>query len=116
MTETDFGFLSKLAAQKGFLITSTSDGKLAFLRAELTSKPVFRFVEGDTAIENISTTYDGQMRYSSFQAITQSAGAYGATAKIDDPSIPIYRPMIFAADDLEAGNLDIAVKWKRSKS
>lgn len=116
MTDTDFGFLAKLAAQKGFLITSTTDGKLAFLRAELSSKPVFSFVEGETAIEHISSTYDGQVRFSTFQAITQSPGAYGATSKVDDESIPVYRPFVFSADDVESGGLETACKWKKSKS
>ncbi len=116
ITDTDFAFLSGLAAQKGFMITSSDTGQMAFVRAALTGKPVARFIEGETAIEHISASYDGQLRFSSFQAVTESAGTPGPSAILEDKSIPIYRPQVFSADDLEAGNLDTALKWRRSKS
>lgn len=116
ITDTDFAFLSGLAAQKGFMITSSDTGQMAFVRAALTGKPVARFIEGETAIEHISASYDGQLRFSSFQAVTESAGTAGPTAILNDESIPIYRPFVFTADDLESGNIDTALAWRRSKS
>lgn len=116
ITDTDFNFLHGLAQQKGFMITSSTDGQMAFIRANIDGKPVFRFVEGDSAILNISFVGDGQKRFSSFQAITESAGTPGPTSMLPDSSIPVYRPFVFSADDSETGNLETAIKWKRAKS
>ena len=116
LTDTDFSFLSGLARQKGFMITSSDTGQMAFIRANITGKPVTRFVEGETAIENIAATYSGTARFSSFQAVTESAGTPGPSSILSDDSIPVYRPFVFSADDLEAGNLETALKWRRSKS
>lgn len=116
VTDTDFSFLSGLAAQKGFMITSSDDGRMAFIRAEIEGKPVFRFVEGETAIEHISVSSDGTKRHSSYMAVTESAGVAGTSKSLTDKSIPTYRPFVFSADDLEAGNLTTALQWRRSKA
>lgn len=116
ITDTDFDFLSGLAAQKGFMITSSDTGQMAFIRAAVNGKPVFRFIEGETAIEHMSASYDGQAVHSSLTAVTESAGEPGPSSSIDNPLVPVYRPLVFSADDLEAGNLDTALKWRRSKS
>ncbi len=116
ITDTDFAFLSGLAAQKGFMITSSDTGQMAFVRANINGKPVARFVEGETSIEHIVATYDGTKRHSSFEAVTESAGTPGPSSILKDPSVPIYRPFVFSADDLEAGNLNTALQWRRSKS
>ena len=116
ITDTDFDFLSGLAAQKGFMITSSDTGQMAFIRAAINGKPVFRFIEGDTAIEHMSASYDNTKRFSTYQAVTESAGSSGPTSSLNDESIPIYRPFVFAADDLEAGNLETSLQWRRSKS
>lgn len=116
ITDTDFDFLSGLAVQKGFMITSSDDGQMAFIRANTTGLPVFRFIEGTTAMEHVSATYDGQKRHSEYMALTDSAGVSAPSSVLRDSSIPIYRPFAFTADDLEAGNLDTALQWKKSKS
>lgn len=116
ITDTDFSFLSGIAAQKGFMITSSDSGQMAFIRANIDGKPIARFIEGETAMENISAIYDGTKRHSSYQAVTESPGTAGPSSVLNDESIPIYRPFVFSADDLEAGNLDIALAWRRSKS
>ncbi len=116
VTDTDFGFLSGLASQKGFMITSSDDGNLAFIRAAVEGKPVFRFIEGVTPIEHISVSSDGTKRFSSMQAVTESAGKSGVNSTLTDNTIPVYRPLVFSADDLEGGNLETSLKWRKSKA
>lgn len=116
VTDTDFDFLSGLAIQKGFMITSSDTGQMAFIRANTKGLPVFRFIEGVTAMEHVSATYDGQKRHSEYMAITDSAGGSAPSAMLRDASIPIYRPFAFNADDLEKGNLETALQWRKSKS
>jgi len=116
ITDTDFDFLSGLAAQKGFMITSSDDGRFAFIRAETQGLPVFKFIEGETAIEHISVVSDGTKRFSSMQAVTETSGTAGTSSTLSDKNIPVYRPYVFSADDLEAGNLGTALQWRRSKA
>ena len=116
MTDTDFDFLNGLASQKGFMITSSDDGRFAFIRAAVNGLPVFRFIEGETAIQHISVSSDGSKRYSSMQAVSETAGGSGISDTLSDPTIPVYRPYVFSADDLEAGNLETALQWRRSKA
>lgn len=116
ITDTDFSFLSGLAVQKGFMITSSDDGRFAFIRAETQGLPVFRFIEGETAIEHISVVSDGTKRFSSMQAVTETSGTAGTSRTLADNNIPVYRPFVFSADDLESGNLETALQWRRSKA
>lgn len=116
ITSTDFDFLSGLAAQKGFMITSSDTGQMAFIRAAINGKPVFRFIEGESPLENISASFDGSSVFSTLTAVTESAGTPGPSSSLDNPLVPIYRPLVFSADDLESGNLDSALKWRRSKA
>lgn len=114
--DTDFKFLAGLAAQKGFMITSSDTGQLAFIRADVNGRAVTRFIEGETGIEYIVGTYDGTKRHSTYNAVTESAGVPGPSSSIDDDSIDIYRPFVFAANDLDAGNIETAIQWRRAKS
>lgn len=116
MTDTDFSFLSGLAAQKGFMITSSDTGGMSFIRAAINGLHVFRFIEGDSAIESLSTSYDGTGVFSALTAVTESAGTPGPSSSLDNPLVPIYRPLVFSADDLESGNLSSALQWRRSKA
>lgn len=111
-----FEFLAGLAKQKGFVITSTIDGKLSFTRAALNSAPVAALIEGQFPVIDVNASYDGTKRYSQIIAISQSAGQQGNRAEVEDKSIPAYRPIIFTADETEAGNIQDAAKWQRSRA
>lgn len=116
ITETDFSFLTRIAQQKGFMITSSDDGGIAFLRANIGTRPVARLIEGESPLENITAVYDGTKRFSSFTAVSESPGVSGNVYTLDDESVSIYRPFVYSADELEAGNLEGSVRWRRSKS
>jgi len=109
-------FFQLIANQKGFMITSSDDGRFAFIRAAVNGLPVFRFIEGETAIEHMSVSSDGTKRFSSMQAVTETSGGSGVSSTLSDDTIPTYRPLVFSADDLEAGNLETALKWRKSKA
>lgn len=113
--ETVFDFLSKLAQQKGFVITSTLDSKMSFVRADILSEPVANLVSGKQPLLNVSASYDSTKRFSHYTAYSQSSSRAGNKAQIVDESIIKYRPMTFIADSTEAGNILDAVKWKRSR-
>jgi len=115
ITDNVFSFLSKLAVQKGFMITSSRNGKMSFVRAAIDSDLVASFYQGEQPIINIDASYDSTQRFSSIIAVSQSSGKTNNKSEVLDTSISNYRPLIFTADETEAGNITNAAKWKRSR-
>ena len=115
--ETIFNFLSNLAKQKGLLITSgDKSNKIIFTRADLTTKPIASFKQGEFPLIGINASYDGEQRFSNYIAISQSAGKPNNRTELQDKSIKLYRPIVFAANETESGNIKDAASWKISKS
>lgn len=116
VTETDFAFLSRLAAQKGFLVTSARDGNLMFTRAAVDARPVATLRAGQFPFEGGSVVYDGSKRFSTWFGYAEVADQQPATAYLRDSSIPARRPFAFTADESEADNIEAAVRWRMAKS
>lgn len=115
-TETDFDFLSRLAAQKGFLMTSAKDGNLLFIRPAVDSKPVASLRAGEPPVQECAAVYDGSKRFSTWYGYAESVGIAPVTSLQTDPSVPVYRPYVFAANETEADSIDEAVRWRMAKS
>ena len=117
VTDEVFSFLAKLAKQKGFVITSTIDGKMAFVRANTKGKPVAALKAGQQPLVSVSPpSFDATVRHSHFIAVSQSAGTPGNRAEVKDDGVKLYRPHVFTADATEAGNITDAATWKRNRS
>lgn len=116
--EKVFDFLAKLAKAKGFILNSTKTGNLKLDRANIDGEPILNLIQGDQKIiGNPSTGFDGAMRFSTFQAISQTKGnASNNSGEIRDDSITAYRPNIFSADNNESGEIEDAAKWERARS
>lgn len=127
-----FGFLAKLAAQRGILVSSTPQGDMLFLRAAVDSKPVGVLQEGEPFAVGWKASYDGRLRYNQYRCITKGAKAgaslnwrdpnYGKTGSVgpsvvieSDDSVPRSRWMTFHADDTTPGNIKTAAKWRKNK-
>jgi prophage tail gpP-like protein len=113
---TVFQFLSNLARQKGFVITSSLDGRMSFIRANVKAAPVVSLEAGKYPLLSASGGYDGTARFSHYVSIGQTAGSPGNRAEIRDTTVPVYRPVIFSADSMEAGEQKDAAQWKRARS
>jgi len=115
LTDTVFSFLSKLAAQKGFMITSSVDSKMLFVRAAIDSELVASLYQGEQPLLNVEASYDSTQRFSNIISVSQSAGKTNNKKEVIDKTIKDYRPMIFTADETESGNIKDAASWKRSR-
>ena len=112
--DTIFGHLSKLASQRGVLVSSTAKGELLFTQANTTGAPVATLEEGQQGALEYRARFDGRARFNSYRAVGRSpAGNKEAIAK--DNRVPLSRFVTFTADDTTSGDIGEAAKWKRSK-
>jgi len=116
VTETDFEFLSRLASQKGFLVTSSRDGNILFTRAAVDAKPVASLVAGNYPVQGVQLIADGTKRHSTWYGYAEVSTGEPARAFLRDESIPVFRPFAFSADESEADNIEQAVRWRMAKS
>lgn len=113
-TEKIFGFLTKLAKQKGVLISSTETGKLLFQKAQTNSSPVAIFKEGLPPLLSTSANFKPQEYYSHITGIeTTKIGKKGARYTEKNPHVKtIFRPFTFTASDIKSGEIKQAVEAK----
>ena len=116
ITEKIYEYFSKLAKGSGLTINSSKDGKVVFESANVDGIPIMTLVQGQQPLTGLSAEYDGTQRFSHYQAISQSRGNSGNTAIEQDESIPVFRPTIFDAKDTQAGNIEEAARWEKSKA
>jgi prophage tail gpP-like protein len=115
-TQSDADFLSDLAKQKGFLITSMADGNLLLCRANTEDKPVTALVEGKYPVLSATSSFDGSKRFSKWMGITEEFGVSSISSVLQDPTVPRNRGFVFKASEAEEGNLKTATQWRMSKS
>jgi prophage tail gpP-like protein len=115
-TDTVFGFLSKLASQKGYMITSSIDSKMLFIRADLESSPVASLIQGQQPLIDVGASYDSSKIFSDYIAIGQGPGKTKIKAQVHNPFVNDYRPLIFSAQNVVEGNILNTAKWKMSRS
>lgn len=114
-TETVFGYLARLASQRGVLITSTPGGDVLFTKAG-TGANVGSLEEGAPPVLNWEARFDGRKRFNVYKGNSQSPGDNARTAKAIDDNIPKSRFRTFAVNETTDGNVQQAADWKRSKA
>jgi len=127
-SDTVFSHLSKLATERGLLVSCTAQGDLLFHQAVTTGTSVGTLREGEPGVLEWKATYDGRKRFNQYKCI--SAGAqlavplWGVTEATSvpavtftevDPHVPLSRFMAFRADDTTPGNVQIAARWRKNK-
>jgi len=133
--DTIFGFLAKLASQRGILISSNPTGDMTFLRAKTTGTPVGTLEEGQALPIGWSAKYDGRKRFGFYRLLTAGvkqgpvqASSWrdllgtGNTTKVNAPTVierdihvPVSRVMSFRADDCNKGQVKGAARWKKNR-
>lgn len=109
-----FSHLSKLAAQRSILISSTVQGELLFTKAKA-GKPVAMLEEDQQGALEYQAKFDGRQRFNAYRVIGRSPlGNKDAVAK--DNKVPRSRFVTIRADETTSGDIGQAAKWRRSKS
>jgi prophage tail gpP-like protein len=127
-SDTIFVHLSKLATERGILVSCTTEGNMLFWRARVDSKSVGTLEEGKPGVTAWKADFDGRKRYHAYHCIT--AGMPGAeptwgqagTGKTGpstiteiDPSVPLSRFLSFRADNTTPGNIKDAARWRKNR-
>ena len=119
-TETIFAHLSKLASERGVLISSTPLGELLFTEVT-TDAPVGTLEEGKPPCMDFLARFDGRKRFNTYKAIGQSPGRKKKSKKeskyaiAKDEVVPKSRFLAFHTNETTAGNIQTAADWRRSK-
>lgn len=127
-SDTVFSHLSKLATERGILVSCDEQGNMVFHRAVTEGAPVGTIVEGESGVEVYQAEYDGRKRFNVYRCISAGAnnaipqwgqeGVKRAPAPIVeevDPKVPLSRFLSFRADDTTPGNAETAARWRRNK-
>lgn len=112
--EKVFQHISKLAAQRGVLITSDEFGNLVLTKA-IGIENVGTLNEGGLVVTEWQSKYDGRKRFNAYKAIGQSPSDNALTAVAVDNDIPRTRFMTFKVNETTNGNIQTAADWRRSK-
>lgn len=115
--EKALSFLSKLAKQRNFVITSTPNGELWFLRSVEPGQPVAILEQGKPPVESVTPTFNPQGYYSHLSGVVPTvSGAVGTqhTAKNPFPMESL-RPLNFKLEDTENAAVKAAVDTKMGR-
>ena len=118
-TETIWSHLTKLAAQRGLLLSCTPSGDLLITTANINGKPVGTIEE---AISNnaseFSAKFSGRDRFNTYRAIVKSSSTSrpAGIQKATDSIVTSPRLLTFNADDNIPGEAKSAAEWRKNKS
>jgi prophage tail gpP-like protein len=70
--DTMFEFLSKLAGERGVLITSNAKGKICLVQANISGKPVCCIGDEKNPLSKITSKFDGRKLFHSYRATSTS--------------------------------------------
>lgn len=108
-------FLAELARQRGFVVTSTPDGKWKAHRSVKPGRPVVRLEEGKQPLVEVVPTFDPQSYYSEITGFTTAKrGNIGSkyTERNQRLAGGVLRSHSFKLDDVEKADAPAAVKAK----
>jgi prophage tail gpP-like protein len=113
-TETIWNFISKLALQRGVVVSNTGEGKL------LLHKPVMNLVASielgvTVGIPSLNVTYNSNERFGNYIALSQSPGNGQNKSIVQDTNFLEQTYKVFTPSDTTAGNIEQAAKWEASK-
>jgi prophage tail gpP-like protein len=116
-TEKKFDHLSKLAAQRRLILSSTPEGNVLITRADLDS-PAVGTIEEDVSLAGpFEADFDGRKRFNTYRVIGQ--GANKTTQKVGiakDADIPISRFTTITASDALKGEMSDVARWRRNRA
>jgi len=115
-TETIFSFLKKLSCGFEFIMTSTKDGYVSFIKPGINVESAGELHQGMGTLISVDTSYDYSKRYSEYTASGQFPGNPSAISTVHDESIEIFRPIMFQADAKNETDLKMAAEWRMTRA
>ncbi len=110
-----FDFLAKLAKQRSLLISSTPRGELLLTAAKVTPTVGTISDEFPPGVE-LEATFDGAKRFHAYTVLSKRRGRRPKRATATDEVVPRSRLTTIQADETEAGDIQKAADWQRSKA
>lgn len=116
-TEKAFAFLTKLAQQRNFVISSSPRGRLVFQRSVTPGKPVARLSQGLAPLVSVTPSFKPQGYYTHITGLAPAVvGVDGSQYTVENPRLQgVIRPHTFKADDTEGANVKEAVEAKMGR-
>lgn len=116
-TEKCFEQLSKLAAQRGLLLSCTEYGELLIVKPNINGNPVGTLQIDNPYTDTYEVKFNGRERFYQYEAILSSASSSRTLAKQKaiDSAIPATRFTAFKAEESLPGEGLNAAEWKRNK-
>jgi prophage tail gpP-like protein len=96
-TETIKDYLTKLASQKGIVISHTAEGKILFTRANTHGTPILNYGDGGIPCPSMELQFDGNAMHSHIWVVKQADkdGGNAGESLIRNPYVPfVYRPKV----------------------
>jgi len=116
-TKKAYQFLTELAQQRGFIISSTPLGKLLFQKSVTGGKPVARLQQGSPPLMGVTPQFDAQQYYSHITGLQPTVlGLPGSQFTGTNSRLQgVIRPLTFEANDTTAGSIKEAVLAKAGR-
>lgn len=118
-TRASFGdkagdYLNSLAAPRNLLLNSSFDGRLVISSGLdfLTRTPVADLEEGKPPLLSVQTSFDSTARFSTYKVATQFAGVEDISGSVTDPTVPLKRPILAAAGEMDANPGNTAARLR----
>jgi len=117
-TEKSFAQLSKVAAQRGLLLSCNEYGQLLIVKPNGGSRPVGTIFESNPNVDGYEAEYDGRKRYYQYEAITSSSQSTRTRVKQKaiDESVPVTRFLTFSTEESLPGEGLNAAEYRRNKT
>ena len=109
-----FSFLSKLAGERGLIISNESDGSLLFHRSVSGGNPVAILRQGESPLIDVTPQFNPQSYYSHITGLESvKVGSDGAKYTVKNYYLEkVLRPLSFSVDNTDGGNTKAAVNSK----
>lgn len=116
-SETVFAFLTRLAKQRGVLISNTATGEILITSANTGARPIGVIEEGEelVGLAEISADYNGRKRFNQYKVYGNSPEKSSFHHHLFDDGIPKGRTRIMRSDDATPGNIDVTAEWLKNR-
>jgi len=107
-------FLQTLAHDMGWLWHSNADGQLELIRPNPKAKPVASLIEGEGALQDVSTDVDGTKMWQDYHVTMDMGGWPGVEGRARDDGIPVHRFKQRSGGTGQPGQINQAAAWDRA--